>query len=344
MKPGILLIRADANVSLGTGHVMRCLALAQAWRDRGGSVGLVAGELPVALADRLEAEAISLTMTAALPGSPDDAAATIAQARQLGAGWVVIDGDRFRDGFLNLLHDAALRVLLVDDFADRSFFPVELIVNPNPGVDSETYRGRAEGAKVLAGLHYCLLRREFYAVAGERERSAGIGNRVLISLGGSDPENLTPRIAAALAGSADLQLTVVAGPANPVTDYLRPLNAPNVRVIHDAKNMAKLMSDADIAVIAAGGTLWELLAMGCAVLSYSRNAMQRSIVQSLATDGAAIDMGDTASFDPAPLAREVKRLSESSAARERMAGLGRNLVDGAGAARVVDAMLQSGAR
>ena len=342
MKPGTLLIRADANVSIGTGHVMRCLALAQAWQDRGGTAGFVASELPVPLADRLARERIVPAMISAIPGSSDDAAATIAQARQAGANWVVIDGDRFQTGFLKLVHDAGLRVLLIDDFAHREGIPVELIVNPNPGVDSETYRMRAAGAKVLAGPRYCLLRREFRVAAEAAERSERIGNRVLISLGGSDPDNLTPRIAAALAGCADLQLTLVAGPGNHAIDELRRLHAANVRVIWDAKNMAELMSLADIAVIAAGGTLWELLAMGCAVLSYARNAMQKSVLQSLARDGVIVEMGDAAAFDSATLALEVKRLSESSSAQKRMAGLGRTLVDGAGADRVVDAMMQSG--
>jgi UDP-2,4-diacetamido-2,4,6-trideoxy-beta-L-altropyranose hydrolase len=342
MKPETLLIRADANVSIGTGHVMRCLALAQAWQDRGGTAYLVASELPASLADRLAVEAVSSTMIGAPAGSPADAAATVAQAHQIGAGWVVIDGERFRDGFLKQIQDAGLRVLLVDDFADHEFVSVDLIVNPNLGVNSETYRARTSNARVLVGPNYCLLRREFRSVA--RARSQRIGNRVLVSLGGSDPENLTPRIASALIGRAGLQLTLVAGPGNPVVDQLRQLNAPNVRVLHDAKNMAELMSNADIAVIAAGGTLWELLAMGCTVLSYARNAVQKSVVQLLARDGVIMDVGDTACFDPTTLALEVERLSASKSTREGMVELGRKLVDGAGATRVVDAMLQSEVR
>lgn len=342
MEPGTFLIRADANVSIGTGHVMRCLALAQAWQDRGGTARLVTCELPATLANRVSSEGVSLTTIAAFPGSTEDAIATIAQARQTGADWIVVDGERFRENFLQLVRDAGLHVLLVDDFADREAVAADLIVNPNLGVDSATYRNRAAGATVLAGPRYCLLRREFRAAPPKRSGAAG--NRVLISLGGSDPDNLTPRIAAALAGRGDFQLMLVAGPGNPATDQLRRLNAANIRVLEDVKNMADLMSNADIAVVAAGGTLWELLSMGCTVLSYARNAVQRNVVQLLAEDGVIVDMCDTNSFDPAALESEVKRLSESRAARERMAELGRNLIDGAGAARVVDAMLQSGVR
>jgi len=341
MNPGTLLIRADANVSIGAGHVMRCLALAQAWQDRGGEVHWVASELPGALADRLTVEKISLTSISVRPGSPEDAAATIAESRRVGVSWVVIDGERFGSDFLGFVHVAGLVVLLIDDFADRQEFPVNLIVNPNLRVNLEAYRARSEDGIVLAGPQYCLLRREFRETL---QRSRGGGNRVLVSLGGSDPDNLTPRIAAALAAQGNLQLTLAVGPASPVTDRFRQLSAPNVRVIDDVKNMAELAAECDMAVIAAGGTLWEMLAVGCPVLSYARNTLQKNVVQLLAQDGVIIDMGETEHFDPEALALELVRLSTSDSAREKMAKVGRRLVDGTGAVRVVAAMLQSGVR
>jgi len=340
MNPGTVLIRADANVSIGTGHVMRCLALAQAWQDRGGAVHWISSELPDALACRLKSEAISHTDGAGLPGSTEDAATTVARAHQIGARWVVVDGERFESEFLGHIHDHGLHLLLVDDFADRQVLPVSLIVNPNSGVKAETYRERAGSETVLAGPKYCLLRREFRTL---RPRSGSEGKRVLISLGGSDPENLTPRVAVALAGCDGLRLTLVAGPANPATDCLRQLSAPNVEILFDVKNMAEVIADSDIAVIAAGGTLWELLAMGCVVLSYARNALQKNVVESLASGGMIVDMGDTVRFEPDALRSEVARLAASRSARERMAEAGRKLVDGAGAMRVIDAMLQYGA-
>jgi spore coat polysaccharide biosynthesis predicted glycosyltransferase SpsG len=102
--------------------------------------------------------------------------------------------------------------------------------------------------------------------------------------------------------------------------------------------MVQLMKDSDQAVISAGGTLWELLSMGCAVLSYSRNTVQVSVVQALSRRGVVVDMGETCHFDPAKLLASVKGLVELRAARERMANLGRALVDGVGATRVVEAM------
>src|ERR1035437_833986 len=340
MKPGVLLIRADASLAIGTGHVMRCLALAQAWQDAGGTVSLAVGELPDALLLRVTAEGVSLSRVHATPGGPEDAGETVAQAHRLRADWVVIDGDRFGTDFLETVRAAGFRVLLIDDFADRESFPADLIVNPNLDDDGEPYRKRGATARLLMGPSYVLLRREFRQGAEKREIRQ-TGNRILVTLGGSDPENLTPKIADALARCSDLDVTAIAGPGYDKADELRKRNASNLRIVFNPPSIAQFMNGSDQAIIAAGGTLWELLSMGCAGLSYSRNIVQTRVVQVLSHRGVVVDMGETRHFDPAKLVVSVKELVDSHKARERMTTLGRMLVDGMGTTRVVEAAQQS---
>src|ERR1035441_5678902 len=127
MESEAILIRADANASIGTGHVMRCLALAEAWQDAGGEAIFAFAELPLALEYRLTRSGISLQRLKTIPGSAEDALATIARASQLSANWIVVDGDRFGTDFLTTVQNARVRVLLIDDFAERKFFPADLI-------------------------------------------------------------------------------------------------------------------------------------------------------------------------------------------------------------------------
>lgn len=341
MESEAILIRADANASIGTGHVMRCLALAEAWQDAGGEAIFAFAELPLALEYRLTRSGISLQRLKTIPGSAEDALATIARASQLSANWIVVDGDRFGTDFLTTVQNARVRVLLIDDFAERKFFPADLILNPNFGADVEVYRSRGCECPVLIGPRYVLLRREFHKCSKGQIREKG--TRVLITLGGSDPDKLTPRIVTSLVECNDLQLTVVVGVGCSFVDDLRRLNTAHIRVLVDSQDMAGLMKDADLAVIAAGGTLWELLSVGCAVLSYARNTVQMRVVQSLAKDGIVVDMGESCHFDGERLASAVRRLMASKSTRERMASLGYTLIDGLGAARAVRAILHSGA-
>ncbi len=319
---------------------MRCLALAQAWQSAGGMVSLAVAELPAALLPRVAAEGISLSRIHARPGGREDAGETVAHARRLRADWVVIDGDRFGSDFLGTVRSAGFRVLLIDDFANRESFPADLIVNPNLDEGGEPYRERGAIAPLLMGPSYVLLRREFRQRAEKREIRE-TGNRILVTLGGSDPENLTPKIANALAHSYDLDITVIAGASFDKATELRKLNASNLRVVFNPPNIAQLMKDCDQAIIAAGGTLWELLSMGCAVLSYSRNIVQARVVQALSHRGVVVDMGQTCHFDAAKLLASVKKLVDSRTGRERMAQLGRTLVDGLGTTRIVEAAQQS---
>jgi len=341
MKPGALLIRADASLAIGTGHVMRCVALAQAWQAAGGTASLAAAELPDALAPRVTEEGVNLAWIRGFTGSSEDAEETVAQARRIGADWVVIDGDRFGSDFLATVRGAGFHVLLIDDFADRESFPADVIVNPDLDDDGHPYRKRGATAQLLLGPSYILLRREFRQEI-EKETIPKIGNRILVTLGGSDPENLSPQIASALAGCPDLEITVVAGAGFDAVDKLFALQAANLRVVFNPQNMAQFMKNADIAIVVAGGTLWELLSMGCSVLSYSRNLAQARVIQALSRRSVLVDMGQTNNFDASRLVKAVTELVASNSACERMATMGRALVDGLGAARVVEAVLRVG--
>lgn len=333
-----MLIRADASLAIGTGHAMRCLALAQAWQDSGGEAILVAAELPVSMLSRFSDNKITELRVEAVPGSPDDARCLISELSRINPDWMVIDGDRFRADYLRSIHASGSRVLLIDDYADRPSFSADMIVNPNFGADPERYRTRGFQAPVLAGSHYALLRREFQAsrVREVRER----GNRILVTLGGSDPEDLTSQIASALAACPDLDVTIVAGGAYANKDRLVSQAGPGTKLIFNSHNMHDLMMEADIAITIAGGTLWELLSLGCAVLSYARTPGGAYLATCLAQKGMIVDMGEISCFDPGKIVPVVREIENSISTRQHMASQGQTLVDGLGAKRVADMLRQ----
>ncbi|HEY4905387.1 MAG TPA: UDP-2,4-diacetamido-2,4,6-trideoxy-beta-L-altropyranose hydrolase [Candidatus Sulfotelmatobacter sp.] len=334
MNKSLLLIRADASNAIGAGHVMRCLALAQAWQDAGGQAIFVFAELPALLEKRLESEGFGVVRTMVKAGSPDDADSIIEIAREQSVAWVIVDGDRFDSVFLDRVRSAGLHLLLVDDFARRESFPADLIVNPNMGAEEKLYREKGSLARLCLGESYVLLRREFRSRPPSRV-CPDRGCRVLVTLGGSDPEDLTFKIVEALSRLPDFEITAVAGPGHANPAALQSLASNHVRVLLNPLDMCEVMERTDIAIIAAGGTLWELLYMGCAVLSYARNPVQAQVIADLTKNGVVRNMGATKDLDERALAAAVVEIAESKILREKMARMGRQTIDGLGCSRVL---------
>ena len=128
---GELCLRADARPETGVGHLMRCLALAQAWQDRGGNaVFVTASETPALLA-RLDREGCEVHRLQAAPASTADAAETVAVAAQRAAAWIVADGYAFSPDYLQSLRRENGQLLVIDDLAAQDLTAAQLIVNPN---------------------------------------------------------------------------------------------------------------------------------------------------------------------------------------------------------------------
>lgn len=262
-----ILIRADASAVIGTGHLMRCLALAQAAQDRDSRVAFVCREIPDVLGERLRDENLPLHRLKGGVGTVEDAAETWATAREIHADWIVVDGYRFGPDYYAALHGAGARVLAVDDMAHCANYPVDLLLNQNLHVMPELYSGKiASTARLLLGPKFSLLRREFRAYATWRRDHVDFPRRVLVSFGGSDAENFTGRVLRALARSVrgGIEVLVLAGAANHAVPELTRQAAElpftcEIRV--NVRDVAAVMAWADVAISAGGSTVWELAAM-----------------------------------------------------------------------------------
>jgi len=323
---------------------MRCLALAQAWQDAGGSAVFAMVKPPHSVQARLQSEGVEVIQISGVAATSDDSEQTSRCVAKCHPNWVVLDGYHFRADYELSLKRAGHRLLSVDDYGHLPHHHADIILDQNPQVPDHAYLHREANCTVLLGSRYVLLRREFSDWLDWKREIPNSGCRVLITMGGSDPDNLTGHALEAVAAAQldDLEVTVVIGGSNPHANFLERVGQEmkgRLRLLTDAKEMAHIMSESDVAIIAAGGTLWEALFMQCAVLSYARNPVQSAIVDKLQDEEAAVSLAGGQKAQKEYVTQTLLELVRSRERRSKLSKKGRELLDGLGAERVVSALL-----
>jgi len=342
----VLAIRADASPLIGTGHIMRCLALAQAWHDDGGqAVFITAIEAPT-IEKRLRAEEMSIVHLPSYPGSQDDARQTVDAAREAGAHWLVVDGYNFDASYQATIKKAGLSLLFIDDNGQCNGYHADVVLNQNVYAKAELYQNSDSGTRLLLGTRYVLLRREFLKYHGWRREYPKVARRLLVTMGGADLGNATAGVIEALPQKSvdGIEAVVVVGGTNPHREQLeaaiRNSKVP-IRLVNDVAKMSDLMAWADVAVSAGGSTCWELAFMGLPSIVLVLADNQLAVADHLNSAKISVNMGWLRSLPCTAITQELARLVTNKGLRIEMGVRGRHLVDGEGAARVLNHMKTS---
>ncbi len=340
-SPAPLCIRADAGTRMGIGHVMRCLALAQAWQDRGGRVVFITAAQSPALLQRLKLENVDVRHLQSLEATPEDAAETITIARNAAADCIVLDGYHFNPNYRSALKASGLQPLVIDDFSDTDLSQADFILNQNAYASESMYAGRSGRARLALGAPFALLRREFLPWRNTQRDYPAQAREILVTLGGSDPDNVTSRVLEALAAFGDwrLKLRIIVGGANPHLECLEVL-LPQLRLSHDAEilvnppNLPELMSGSDLVISASGSSCWELACLGVPMVLLVVADNQRGIAAELETLGAAVSLGWAHGCAVEPWTVAIAEVLRSEERRRNLSVAARGLIDGRGAARI----------
>jgi UDP-2,4-diacetamido-2,4,6-trideoxy-beta-L-altropyranose hydrolase len=335
---------------MGTGHVMRCLALAQAWQDAGGECTFAMAESTPALERRLKDEGMEIENLAVAGGSLEDAQKTGSIALKRNAAWIVADGYHFGADYQKAIKQSTVPSLFVDDNGHADRYYADVVLNQNAHADESLYAVKEAHTRLLLGPRYAMLRREFTEWREWKREIREAASRILIVAGGSDPENITRQVIEALDGVAEsaLELVAVVGGSNPHLAEVEEVVAHSrhsCRLVRDAADMPGLMAWADLAISAAGSICWEFCALGLPAFLIPVASNQNVTAESLQALGAARVFSWGAQFRGKALAREVVALLASRSERESLSQRAHALVDTEGASRVVAALsTQSAAR
>jgi len=304
MEPNLsqsLFIRADATTGIGTGHIMRCLALAQAWQDQSGKVTFISHCESDALRQRLIDEGMNLINIEKSHPDQNDLECTMmvlhefSKQNMQNTTWLVIDGYHFDAAYQKCIKEAGYKLLWIDDCGHSDHYYADLVLNQNISADASFYAHREPDTRLLLGTRYALLRREFKQWCGWQREIPTVARKVLVTLGGGDPENVTLKVVQALehVSIAGLEAKIIVGPANPNLQILEReiSDHTNLQLITNATNMPALMEWADITVSAGGSTCWEMALMGLPQVIICLADNQISNAEVLDRDTISVNLG-----------------------------------------------------
>jgi UDP-2,4-diacetamido-2,4,6-trideoxy-beta-L-altropyranose hydrolase len=297
-KP-IVLVRVDAGLAAGSGHVMRCAAIGMRLMVRGARVYFVCAGLSFQLSNWVRSQGFDLTEIhdEQIIDWQADLEATLVVARNIGMiDLLIVDHYRLELNWEFGMRPHVRRIFVVDDLADRHH-DCDLLLDQNlhEGAHNRYANLVPKNALQFLGPQYALLRNEFDQPGLIRSRDGSI-NLLLVFFGGTDPGNQTIKVIDALRalGSKAPQSLVVLGPASPhrVAIHKSVLKLPNVKVIDSTDQMAVLIAQADLAVGTCGVAAWERCALGlpCLVVVTAEN--QRDDAEILHKFGAIEHLGD----------------------------------------------------
>lgn len=321
---------------MGTGHVMRCLALAQAWQDLGGTAAFLSHELPPSLEERLQSEGIQ---SLALKSLEEDISETCEAAKK--ADWLVLDGYHFSQTHIERASKHTPGLLVIDDLGQFTSGGMTLLLNQNITASNLHYHQDDGFPILLLGSRMALLRREFRKEALERDFSEPC-QRLLVTLGGSDPHQVTEKVISALLTLPFLQARIVVGAVNPRLKTLLALckgNEDRLEVLSGVNDMVPHMDWAQLAVSAGGTSVLELASRAVPTLLVTVAENQEAICKQLDLAGIMIHAGWHHQLELSSLASKIRELSLTPTVRKRMANLGLSMCDGHGATRVARQMM-----
>lgn len=325
-----IYIRVDMNEVIATGHVMRCLSIADAAREQGKeTVFITADEKPVEmLGSRGYKPVVLHTDWKNMEGELDILLSLI---QDKGIKKLLVDSYQVTENYLKKL-EAYAEVFYLDDL-DAFEYPVSNVIcyaNYYSQLSYGNYRGNT---KFYLGTSYMPIRKVFQNCPPKQIKK-NIENIMILS-GGSDNFNMLENITALFKNST-VQVDIICGAFYPDFQGLRNKFAeyPNLHFYQNVSNLEEFMEKADLAISAGGTTLYELSAKGTPAISYSFADNQLKNVKQFDEEGLIAYAGDVRYDDVYGNIYQLYKKYEKQELRKKYSRNMQQVMDGKGAARI----------
>lgn len=357
-----IVFRVDASRDIGTGHVMRCLTLAEALRSKGHECSFISrlhlGNLITQIQKRgfkthsLPAASTNYQIRDNDPPhivwlgvSPEiDAKQSTEIISEIKPDWLVVDHYALNSVWENEIK-YHVKIMVIDDLADRNH-SCNLLLDQTYKRIGDDYKNLVPPeATLLCGAKYALLRPEFEKLRGFslRRRNEGQLRHILITMGGVDKDNVTCSVLKSICSTSlnsNCQITVVMGAMAPWVKEVKSMASKlpwSTQVVCGVDDMAERMCKADLAIGAAGATSWERCCLGLPTILVVLAENQKYVAHGLKTAEAAkvIESAEKVSTELPIYVNDMAAISSHLTSLSKRAA---DIVDGEGVGRVIEQM------
>ncbi|MDH5716650.1 MAG: UDP-2,4-diacetamido-2,4,6-trideoxy-beta-L-altropyranose hydrolase [Spirochaetia bacterium] len=333
-----IIFRADASVEIGTGHVMRCLTLAEALKEKQAEVEFICLDLPGNLASFIKTKAFAINMV-----SNNLQALSILEEKR--PDWLIIDNYDIDESWEKKTRPFVKKIMVIDDLANRKH-DCDILLDQNYGAEELGYEKIVPpNCKLLLGPKYALLRKEFLEARDKIRQDKNDKyeiNKIMIFMGGSDPENITEKALDAVL-DFNLHIDVVIGASNPHKQKLEKkiIKYKDVVLHTQISNMAEIMANADLCIGAGGSATWERFCIGLPAITVITAENQRVITEKLSSVGLVENLGWNQEVTHDMISSCLQKMIYSSHKLYIMSDMGMKIVDGKGTKKVGNEILQN---
>jgi UDP-2,4-diacetamido-2,4,6-trideoxy-beta-L-altropyranose hydrolase len=335
-----LVIRVDGGAGIGLGHVTRCVALATAWRERGGPVVAVTTDAGGPAGEQLRLGGIEVVTMPAPRGSILDASRLCAIASDVGTRWAVVDGYEFDADYLEVVKSSGLGLIYLDDLGQVDHYCSDIVINGGVNALHRSYVECADYTTLLLGPQYALLRSQFLNRGRRMQPASSTAHKLLITLGGGSSGEAARQVIRALdyVDQEDIETVVVLGAANDSSAAVKQAARDckrHVELKFRVEDMCAWMHWADLAIAGAGSTCYELACVGLPAVVMVLANNQEPSGRGLSDLGVVWNLGRIEERSEREIGEAVTALMRDETARQRMHEAGVALVDAHGARRAV---------
>lgn len=348
-------IRADANKKIATGHVMRCMSIADEMKERGYDVCFItadhnADELIHSRGfankcldsewNNLENELETGKIVSILNNTDN-------------LEGIIVDTYYVTEKYLEILHKIC-KTIYIDDIYALKEYPVDFLINYNVYASDIDYKSRClPDTKLLLGVRYVPLRKEFQNIKPVFRKNV---KNIFISTGGADKFNMTGELLEEIFEKTNIEkykifneinFHVICGGMNVNLTKLLEISDKHKNVIinKNVSNMAEIMLECEIAVSACGSTMYELCACGLPIITYSFADNQLPGIKKFDKMGMIVNCGDIRKKDLYIIDEIIKQLQHmcyNNVYRKKYVFRVKELVDGKGVANILNELINRG--